>query len=70
MESPSEDDELLMMMDVMLKNPEFLREKELSWVKKIDQTVAGFREQNLTPRQEEVLRDIFEKYKKRSGPAE
>ena len=70
MELPSEDDKLLMMIDVMLKNPKFLSERELSWVKKIDQTVADFREQSLTPRQAEVLRDIFHKYKKRSAPVE
>ncbi len=58
-------DKVFDMVDEMLKNPNKLTRNELDWVSKIDQTVGGFTYTGFTPRQSEVIIDIYEKFKKR-----
>ncbi len=53
---------LIDQIDEMLKHPEFLEDREHAWVQKIDKTVANFASARMTPRQEEVIRDIYTKF--------
>ncbi len=52
-------------VDEMLENPTRLIGSQLEWVKKIDKTAAGFKAMDFTPRQSEVLDDIYNKFKRR-----
>lgn len=58
-------DDIFNMVDEMLKNPKRLTETELDWVKKIDKTTAGFRNTEFTPRQCEVIIDIYDRFRER-----
>jgi hypothetical protein len=54
-------------IDEMLKRPYKLAKTELTWVKRIDKTVARFNNTEITPRQREVINDIHTRFKERSG---
>jgi len=58
-------DEIFNMVDEMLGNPKRLTKTELDWVKKIDKTTARFRNIEFTPRQREVINEIYDRFKKR-----
>ena len=49
----------------MLKEPKFLTEDELEWVKLIDDTCAQYREPEMTSRQQTVILDIYGKFSAR-----
>ena len=63
MEPPSEDDELLPMIDVTLKNPSFEGKTSCRGLR--NRPYGGrFYGAKSDPRQAEVLQDIFDEYKK------
>jgi hypothetical protein len=51
------------MVDALLHVDNQLRRKDLEWIRDMDQTAAGFRSfTGFTPRQREVIRDIYRRY--------
>ena len=56
---------ILEQIDEMLKNSEFLSAQELVWVKRIDDTMAGFENSAPTHRQTEGIESIYDAFKKR-----
>lgn len=67
-EGAAESADVIEMIDTMLKGRKLLTPSELKWVERIDRTVARFEgPTQLTPRQREVIADIFEKYRARGG---
>ncbi len=52
-------DKIFDIVDEMLKNPKRLTRNELEWVQKIDKTTAGFINTEFTPRQRQVINDIY-----------
>ncbi len=56
------------MIDAMLQNAKYLTESQLTWVKELDDSIAA-RDGEATPRQAEVIENIYKEYRKRGGPA-
>lgn len=50
------------MLDALLKREKELNAKDLEWVRKIDESASKRESLELTPRQEEVIAGIYEKY--------
>lgn len=54
-------------IDAMLRRPYKLSKNELNWIRKIDRTVARFNNTEITPRQREVINDIYARFKERAA---
>ena len=50
------------MVEVLLENRERLKPNDLKWIQDIDATAAGLTGITFTPRQKQVVRDIYLKY--------
>ena len=50
------------MVEVLLENRERLKPNDLKWIQDIDATAAGLVGITFTPRQQQVIRDIYLKY--------
>ena len=50
------------MVEVLLENRERLKPNDLKWIQDIDATAAGLVGITFTPRQKQVVRDIYLKY--------
>lgn len=55
----------LYMIEEMMQNQEILTQSELSWISKIDKTMANSEYFSFSPRQREVVSEIYEKFKQR-----
>ena len=55
--------QLINQIEEMLKQPEFLEGRDHFWVQNIDKTAANFiATSRMTPRQEEVIKDIYARF--------
>lgn len=58
-------DEVIKIVEEMLKSPIYLSKTDWMWVKRIDRTVGNFPKLSFTPRQYNVIMDIYKRFVER-----